>query len=72
MTRRLASFLVAVLVLTKSASASPVDLSAPQNTLGAADMFGHFRTWREIADVDLGQGLTLPLRAGFNLSLIHI
>lgn len=29
-------------------------------------MFGRLRVWREIADVDFGQGFKLPLRAGFD------
>jgi YD repeat-containing protein len=48
------------------AQASPVDLSTPLNTLGAADKFGHLRIWRELDNVDLGQGVTLPLRVEFN------
>ena len=54
-------------VLTAVAvQARPVDLSAPENHVGAASLEGEVQLWREVADIDAGQDFTLPLRFNFN------
>jgi YD repeat-containing protein len=65
---KLVAYVGLTLSLALSAQAAPVDLSAPQNTLGAADMFGHLRILRELDNVDFGGGVELPLRVEFNSS----
>ena len=44
----------------------PVNLDAPSGTLGAASAFGYVEEWREIQDVDFGNGVALPLRLEFS------
>jgi len=51
--------------ITHLASARPVDLSPPVNTLGAADPYGRLRIWREIDHVTFGDNQSLPFRIGF-------
>ncbi|PTY00551.1 hypothetical protein DB346_15765 [Verrucomicrobia bacterium LW23] len=48
------------------APASPVSLDTPNNSLGAADPYGRLRLWREIAEVDFGKDLRIPLRLEFS------
>ncbi|MCX6854895.1 MAG: hypothetical protein NTV80_08310 [Verrucomicrobia bacterium] len=45
--------------------ALPVDLSIPPSTLGAASDQGYATHWIEMAELDFGQGLSLPVRLGF-------
>jgi YD repeat-containing protein len=45
---------------------APVDLSAPPNSLGAANAHGYVQIWQEIDEVDFGGGLKLPLRLRFS------
>lgn len=47
-------------------NAAPVDLSAPPNSLGAANAHGYVQFWREIDEVDFGNDLKLPLRLRFS------
>lgn len=58
--------LAASLAFFQPAQAAPVDLSAPPNSLGAANAHGYVQIWREIDEVDFGNGLKLPLRLRFS------
>jgi hypothetical protein len=57
---------LATICLGVSAHANPVNLDASLNSIGAADPHGNLRIWRELGDVDFGEGLVLPLRAQFS------
>lgn len=46
--------------------ARPVDLSTPDNEFGSANLFGYLRIWREIGEMDFGNGLSLPVRVEFS------
>jgi hypothetical protein len=65
MKRMLITLAFAALVIS-GVSANPVDLSAPSNQLGASDLYGNVKVWRELGDVDFGKGVELPLRAEFS------
>ena len=59
-------FLLAGLLLTPSGTwAGPVDLSPPSHQFESVSPEGCLLIWREIASVDFGKGLVLPLRIGF-------
>jgi YD repeat-containing protein len=58
--------LFALLVASGYVYCNPVDLSSPGDSIGAADLFGYLRIWREIDQVDFGGGLKLPLRIQFS------
>jgi YD repeat-containing protein len=48
------------------AHSNPVNLEAPSNSLGSADLFGNLRIWREIDEVDFGRDISIPLRIEFS------
>lgn len=52
--------------LIECSDAAPVDLSAPANTLGYANLNGNARVWRELGEIDFGKGLAIPLRIEFD------
>lgn len=60
------SFLLVSLVSLGAVHSAPVDLSAPANSLGAANAHGYVQIWREIDEVDFGGGLKLPFRIRFS------
>jgi len=55
-------------MIINTASAGPVDLSAPSGGLGAANMYGYLSIWRQVDDVglQLDKDSYLPLRYEFS------
>ena len=51
--------------------ARPVDLSIPLHQFESVTWAGHLEVWREVATVDFGRGLVLPLRVGFTSQPHH-
>ncbi len=59
-------FCGALLLGGGGAYSRPVDLSAPANGIGAANYQGNLEIWREVDQIDLGEGMRLPLRIKFS------
>jgi len=64
--KTLVSMLGLLAVFTVCAVSAPVDLSAPATTIGASDSKGYLRIWREIGEIDYGEGMKLPVRIEFS------
>jgi RHS Repeat. len=60
------SLISLVILQLQSAHANPVNLEAPSNSLGSADLYGNLRIWREIDEVDFGKDVSIPLRVEFS------